>query len=129
MIAHIEGAHDGPVKHIMRHFTFAAHRFESQTDPRRRCVCKSNAIASVLADVAGDTRRSQDERDRAEAGLQYLTPQHILEDGLSADYAEIGTRSLCDASNVYSYDKHDMSCRKLSRCIVQTCYYRVHVSA
>ena len=93
MISHMEGGLDGLVKHIMRHFSFAPQRFESQADPRRRYVCKLNAIALVLADVAGDTRRKKDERDRAEARLEDMTPQYILETGLSADYTETGTRS------------------------------------
>jgi hypothetical protein len=49
------------------------------------------AIAMVLADIAGDTRRAT---DRAEASLKAMTPQHIMEAGLSGDYAEVGIRLL-----------------------------------
>ena len=78
--------------HIMRHFGYAQHRFGSVSGPRRLYVCKMTAIALVVADIAGDTRRALAERNRAEACLLAMTPQHILEAGLSADYAEMGTR-------------------------------------
>ena len=54
-------------------------------------VCKMNAIALLLADIAGDKRRQKAERDRAEACLLAMTPQHVLEAGLAGDYAELGT--------------------------------------
>ena len=50
-----------------------------------------NAIALLLADIAGDKRRQKAERDRAEACLLAMTPQHVLEAGLAGDYAELGT--------------------------------------
>ena len=57
-------------------------------------VCHMLAIAMVLADIAGDARRKPEERSRAEASLQAMTPQHILEAGLSGDFAEVGIRLL-----------------------------------
>ncbi len=82
------------IKHILRHIGYVAHRFESVSGPRRMYVCLMLAIAMVLGDIAGDTRRSQEERSRAEASLQAMTPQHILEAGLSGDFAEVGIRLL-----------------------------------
>ena len=82
------------IKHVLRHVGYAAHRFESVSGPRRMYVCLMLAIAMVLGDIAGDTRRKHEERSRAEASLQAMTPQHILEAGLSADYAEVGIRLL-----------------------------------
>ena len=55
-----------PTKHILRHLIFAAHRFQSVSGPRRFYVCLTLAIAMVLADIAGDTRRNAEERARAE---------------------------------------------------------------
>ena len=52
------------------------------------------AIAMVLADIAGDTRRDVKEHERAAASLENMTPKHILEAGLSGDYAEVGIRLL-----------------------------------
>ena len=79
------------MRYIMRHFSYAAHRFESVTGPRRLYVCKMNAIALLLADIIGDTRRPRQERQRAEACLLAMTPQHAMEAGLAGDYAELGT--------------------------------------
>ena len=80
----------GPVKHIMRHFSYAPQRFESESDPRRKYVCSLNAIALLLADVAGDRRCNSEERARALKSLDAMTPQDILEAGLAADYCEVG---------------------------------------
>ncbi len=84
----------GPVTHIMRHFSYAPQRFESDSDPRRKFVCCLNAIALLLADVAGDARRTKDERDRARKGLDVMTARDALEAGLAADYSEVGLRFL-----------------------------------
>ena len=78
------------ITHVLRHVGYAAHRFESVSGPRRMYVCHMLAIAMVLADIAGDARRQPEERSRAEASLQAMTPQHILEAGLSVDFAEVG---------------------------------------
>ena len=84
----------GSVDHILRHLGYAAHRFESVSGPRRLYVCLMVAIAMLLADIAGDRRREAAVRKRAEACLEAMTPQHILEAGLSGDYAEVGIRLL-----------------------------------
>ena len=52
------------------------------------------AIAMLLAEIAGDKRRDAAVRKRAEASLEAMTPQHILEAGLSGDYAEVGIKLL-----------------------------------
>ena len=83
-----------PNKHILRHLGYAAHRFESVSGPRRLYVCLMLAIAMVLADIAGDTRRNAAERARAEKSLTAMTPQHIMEAGLSGDFAEVGIKLL-----------------------------------
>ena len=83
-----------PIKHILRHLGYAAHRFESVSGPRRLYVCLMLAIAMVLADIAGDTRRDAEERARAEKSLTAMTPQHIMEAGLSGDFAEVGIKLL-----------------------------------
>ena len=82
------------ITHVLRHIGYVAHRFESVSGPRRMYVCLMLAIAMVLGDIAGDTRRDKNERSRAEASLQAMTPQHILEAGLSGDFAEVGIRLL-----------------------------------
>ena len=80
------GEQGGGVTHIMRHFRFAPHRFESSAGPRRRYVCCLHAIALLLADMAGDQRRQKEERERAEHALDAMTPQDIFEAGVSSDF-------------------------------------------
>lgn len=87
-----KGTQGGSLKRAMRHFGFAAHRFESWSDPRRRYACTIHAISLLLADIAGDPRRSRQERDRAEKCLDAMTPQHLFEVGLACDFGEISMR-------------------------------------
>jgi hypothetical protein len=87
-----DGAQGGGVKHIMRHFAFAPHRFESFAAPRRKFACCINAIALLLADIAGDMRQERGARQRAEEMLSAFTARFIFEAGLSGDFSEEGTR-------------------------------------
>jgi len=87
------GAQGGGVKHVMRHFSLAAQRFESWTGPRRAYACCLHAVALLLADIAGDSRRTPAERRRAETCLDAMKPQDLLEVGLSGDFGEICMRS------------------------------------
>ena len=80
------------MKHIMRHLRYAPQRFESWADPRRKYACCLNAIALILADIASDTRLPAPQRERAEACLDAMTPQDILEAGIAADFGEISMR-------------------------------------
>ena len=86
------GSQGGGLQKVMRHFGFAAHRFESWTNPRRRYACAIHAMALLLAEMAGDTRRKKDERQRAETALAAMTPQNLFEVGLACDYGEISMR-------------------------------------
>ena len=78
----------------MRHFGFAAHRFESWTDPRRRYACRIHAIALLLAEMAGDNRRELQQRQRAETCLEYMTARNLFEIGIACDYGEVTMRFL-----------------------------------
>ena len=80
------------MKHVMRHFSLAMHRFESWTGPRRAYACCLHAVALLLADIAGDSRRPAAERRRAEECLDAMMPQDLLEVGLSCDFREICVR-------------------------------------
>ena len=46
----------GSVTHLMRHFSFAPHRFESFAEPRRKLVCCYVAVVLLLIDIIADTR-------------------------------------------------------------------------
>ena len=82
----------GDVKQVMRHFSFAPHRFESWTGPRRKYICCMHAIALLLAEMAGDSRRLPSERALAEESLKSMTCQNLIEVGLAADFGEICMR-------------------------------------
>ena len=86
------GTQGGDVEKVMRHFSFAPQRFESWTGPRRKYVCCMHAIALLLAEMAGDSRRQQWERSLAEQSLKAMTCQNLIEVGLAADFGEICTR-------------------------------------
>ena len=79
------GHQGGNLRHVMRHFSLAAHRFESMNEPRRMYVCVLRAVVLLLADMAGDSRRTKDERKRAEDILAATTMQDVLETGLAGD--------------------------------------------
>jgi hypothetical protein len=92
LVVRTDGSQGGGVKHIMRHLSYAPHRFESWADPRRKYVCCLNAIALMLADIASDTRLPAAQRERAEACLDAMSPKDILEAGIAADFGEISMR-------------------------------------
>ena len=73
-----KGAQGGGVTHIMRHFSLAAHRYESWTGPRRIYACCIHAVALLLAEMAGDSRRPVAERRRAENALNAMTMKDLL---------------------------------------------------
>ena len=88
------GRQGGDLRHVMRHFSFAAHRFESMNEPRRKYACVLHAVVLLLADMAGDSRRTKDERKRAEEILDAMTTQDLLETGLAGDFCECAMRAL-----------------------------------
>ena len=88
------GKQGGDLRHIMRHFSFAAHRFESMNEPRRKYACVLHAVILLLADIAGDSRRKKEDRQRAEESLDAMTTQDLLETGLAGDFAELAMQTL-----------------------------------
>ena len=94
LVVNADGCQGGGVKHILRHFSYAPHRYESWADPRRKYACTLNAIALTLADIAGDARQTSATRARAEQSLDAMTARDILEAGLAADFGEICMRSV-----------------------------------
>ena len=99
LVVQQDGAQGGNVQSILRHFSYAPHRFESFAGPRRQYACLLQAIFLCLAGVATDVRQSADTRKRAEACMDSMTPRDILECGLAGDFGEICMRSglQCDA--------------------------------
>ena len=96
----VAGGHVGEalVTHIIRHISFAPHRFESFVGPRRQYVCMLNAIFLCLAGVANDVRQERSVRDRAVTAMESMTPRDIFEAGLAGDFGEICIRLQCSSS-------------------------------
>jgi hypothetical protein len=88
------GKQGGDLRHVMRHFSFAAHRFESMNEPRRKYACVLHAVILLLADIAGDSRRKKEDRVRAEESLDAMSTQDLLETGLAGDFAELAMQTL-----------------------------------
>jgi hypothetical protein len=92
LVVSANGAQGGGVTSVMKHFSYAPHRFESWVEPRRRYACILHAVALLLAEVAGDRRRKLSERESAEKCLQAMTPQELLETGFASDWGEVCMR-------------------------------------
>ena len=84
----------GGLRHVLRHFSHAPQRFESWADPMRKYACTLNAVALLLADVAGDERQPKEKRDMAEKCLNAMTPRDLWETGIVGDFGEISMRSV-----------------------------------
>ena len=70
-------------------FSFAAHRWESEIEPRRRYVCTLPAVALMLAGVATDVRLDAGRRNNAKACLDAMTSKELFRTGVAGDYAEV----------------------------------------
>ncbi len=92
MLRH-SGKQGGNLRHAMRHFSFAVHRFESMNEPRWKYARVLHAVILLLADIAGDSRRKKD-RQRAEESLDAMTTQDLLETDLAGDFAELAMQTL-----------------------------------
>ena len=97
------GAQGGGMERVLRHMRFAAQRFESYGRPLQRYCCLVRAIAMLLAHVAGDSRNTKVQRERAEAALQAMTPKELITAGITADY----TAETLDFLRLFDVDDHD----------------------
>ena len=86
------GSQGGGVVSILRHFSFAPHRWESFAAPRRQYCCMLIAIFKCLGAIAGDWRMEKAKRDRAEKCMDAMCGRHAVEIGVAADYAELCMR-------------------------------------
>jgi hypothetical protein len=72
---------------VLRHLSFAKQRFESFAEPARKLCLMLQAVAMLLASVAGDCRKDTATRARASELLEGMTPEAIVVAGLTADYS------------------------------------------
>ena len=80
------------MKNVLRHFSFAPHRWESFSAPRRQYCCLLPAIFKTLGGIAGDWRVDKPKRVAAEKCMDKMSGAHALEVGISGDYSEACTR-------------------------------------
>ena len=92
LVVQAQGSQGGNVLRFLRHFSFAAHRWESFAGPRRQYACLLNAIFLCLSGIASDPRETAEWRRLAETCMDDMTPRDILQCGLAGDYSEICMR-------------------------------------
>ena len=82
------GSQGGGVVSVLRHFSFAPHRWESFAAPRRAYACVLQAVFQCLGGIAGDWRIEKAKRDRAEKCMDAMSGAHAVEVGVAGDYSE-----------------------------------------
>lgn len=92
IVVQADGTQGGDITHILRHFSYAPHRWESLAGPRRHYVCLLNAIFMCLGSIANDSRQTADVRQRAEHCMDCMSARDILEAGLAGDFSEVCMR-------------------------------------
>ena len=95
-----------PLKVVLRHLSFAKHRFDSMADPVAKTACMLLPLCTLLSAVSCDVRVKPEKRARAVEGLKLFTPKCSLTLGVLADYG------LLTAAFIRKYDKmdHDIAC-------------------
>ena len=84
-VIEVSGKQGGGITCALRHLSFAKQRFDSATGPARKFCCLLSAIVVLLVIVATDSRLAADQRGRAQAMLDHMTPKRIAAAGLFAD--------------------------------------------
>ena len=83
------GSQGGGLVNVLRHFSFAPHRWESFAAPRRQYCCMLVAMFKCLGGIAGDWRIEKPRRERAETCMDAMSGRHALEVGIAGDYSEV----------------------------------------
>ena len=82
-------AERSPLKVVLRHLSFAKHRFDSMADPVAKTAVMLLPICTLLSTISCDNRVSKEKRERAASALQLFTPKFCLSLGALADYGVI----------------------------------------
>lgn len=85
-----DGVQGGGLNKALRHWSWAAHRFESEGGPWRHACCTLNATILTLCEEVEDMRRQTKERAAHEATLQALTPSALIGMGIGSDFQAHG---------------------------------------
>ena len=83
-----QGEQGAGLTKILRHLSFAAHRWESTVSPQRRYVVLQSAIALLLSVRATDVRIESKERVLAAKRLREMGPKQAALAGLTADWGQ-----------------------------------------
>ena len=100
------GAQGSGMVSVLKHFSWAPHRWESFAQPRRQYCCMLAAIFKCLGSIAGDWRNVKATRERAERHMDMMSGRHGVEIGLSGDYSEMCLRF------IRKWDTADRDCAK-----------------
>ncbi len=84
----------GRLAHVMRHFSFAKHRWESTHGPRRKLCCLLLPVAVLLAYMADDARLDKAARQRYAKTLEAINGAEVVRLGLQADFTAETTEFL-----------------------------------
>ena len=87
-VLHEHGSQGGGLQNVLKHFSFAPHRWESFAGPRCQYCCMLLAMFKYLGAVAGGWRFDKIKRDRAERCMDAMSGAHAVVVGIAADYSE-----------------------------------------
>ena len=90
-----------PLRVVLKHLSFAKHRFDSMADPVAKTAVMLLPICTLLSTVSCDTRVKKGKRERAAAALNLFTPKFCTSLGALADYG------LLTASFIRKFDRLD----------------------
>ena len=89
-----DGAQGGGCKVVLKNFSFAKQRFESEEDPARKIAITLMASVLFLTTEADDPNRTKAERDNADEILTVFNPADLTLYGISSDLGSDGVAFL-----------------------------------
>ena len=103
-----------PLRVVLKHLSFAKHRFNSMADPVAKTALMLLPICTLLSTASCDARVKKEKRERAAQALQLVTPKFCLSLGALADYG------LISAAFIHKYDAlhHDIAASERERAVV-----------
>ena len=90
----VDGEQGGGLKTIVKNYSFAKQRFESEDTPALRIACTLVANMLFLTSEADDPNRKKEERENAAEILTVFNAEDLTLFGLETDLAALGTEFL-----------------------------------